>query len=307
MTISACQLDQQQQAYRPGSGGTGVEITRHDGVYVTGIVESVSADTLQVNDQVWHITEQTQKTPLDQQVRVGHVVYLRATSDHFIIQQWLRPQAQGVVEWVDDQSKTFSIEGVQISWSDQTLWSEAIDMIRQGETLTVFGEITQSHIKATRIEKSSVIDQPILLTLRLDEIDSTQHLIIKNHHRYLYQAFLSETLLAKFNQCIHVNLVPHQPSISDEPYVISSFEQDQGLRTNALALIQGEVEGMKTSDVFDVGCYRVYTNDATTWEKIKPQSLNNGQAVRVEGLIRDNGALQAVYIWPVDAIKKPSH
>ncbi len=304
LLLSACQMDESTtQASLPGSGGTGSQITRKDGVYVTGVIQRLADGVVQVNDEVWHITPKTQMLPIDSALQVGQVVYLRSSPEHNIVQLWLRPQAQGVVEWVDTDAQQLSIEGAVITWTDDTIVNVGRGGLAAGQALQVFGEITQHGMKATRIER---ITEPVTpqLTLRVDGIDPTEHLISQAGASYTYDAHTS-VRLPNLNQCIHAQLAPRPTPITEGLYALASFEQDQGLRHDASALIQGEIDSMKTPALFQLGCYRVYTDHLTVWQKMDAQDLYNGQAVRVEGLIREDGALQAVYIWPVEAIKKP--
>lgn len=304
LLLGACQIDESTtQAGLPGSGGTGSQITRKDGVYVTGVIQRLADGVVQVNDEVWQLTSKTQILPTDSVLQVGQVVYLRSTPERNTVQLWLRPQAQGVVEWVDTDAQQLLIEGAVITWTDDTIVNVGRGGLAAGQALQVFGEITQHGIKATRIERiaESVTPQ---LTLRVDGIDPTEHLISQAGASYTYDA-LTSVRLPNLNQCIHAQLAPRPMPITDGLYAIASFEQDQGLRHDASALIQGEIDSMKTPALFQLGCYRVHTDQHTLWQKMDAQQLYNGQAVRVEGLIRDDGALQAVYIWPVEAINMP--
>lgn len=303
LTMNACQMDE-QTASLPGSGGTGTQITRKDGIYVTGVIQRVADGVLQVNDEAWQLTAKTQLLPSPSTLQVGQVVYLRSSPDRELIQLWLRPQAQGAIEWIDAEAQQLSIEGAVIEWTDQTLWNIGRGEIAEGQSLQIFGEITQYRIKATRIERVSEPATP-QLTLRIDGIDATEHLLSQGGMSYAYDPLLPETQLPKINQCIHAQLAPRPSPITAGVYALSSFEQDQGLRHDAAALIQGEIDSLKTPALFQLGCYRVHTDANTLWQKISPQALSNGQAVRVEGLMRDDGALQAVYIWPVHASDNP--
>lgn len=297
LLLAACQIDEPTQASLPGSGGTGSVITRQDSLYAVGIIEQLTDDTILINGQTWQRSDTTQILPMHSTLHVGHMVYLRSTPEREIVQLWLRPQAQGVVEWVDIAAQRLSIHGMSIEWTDHTLWPIGHGTVVAGQTLQVFGEITQQGIIATRIEFAPAQSAP-QLTLRVDGIDPTEHVLSHGASSYVYDAALTEDQLPSVNQCIHAQIALDPVPIGGV-YTLSSFEQDLGRYHGAWVSIQGHIDSMKMPVIFQLGCYRVYSDTETIWHNLHAQDLSNGQAVRVEGVMREDGALQAISVFHV--------
>lgn len=303
LLLTACYPDENTQASLPGSGGTGHVITRQDSLYAAGVIEQLSDDAIHVNGQTWQRSDTMQILPLSSSLHVGQMVYLRSTPARDIVQLWLRPQAQGVVEWVDIEAQRLSIHGMSIEWTDHTLWPIGRGTVVAGQVLQVFGEITQQGIIATRIDFAPAQSAP-QLTLRIDGIDPSEHLLSHGASSYAYDAALTEDQLPSVNQCIHAQIAL-DPVPIEGVYTLSSFEQDLGRYHGVWMSVQGHIDSMKTPAIFQLGCYRVYSDAETLWHNMQAQDLSNGQAVRVEGVMREDGALQASSVFLVEA-KQPS-